>query len=144
MWKPAQRPADHTTSLALVSFTKVFAQTQPYQERESLVQLIQGWLKLLNTTDRLNFLANINLKPATARDFLPSPSVRKVISEARRLRLNVSFGELAGLDHDTFTLPRVWLSRFARVRCKQVFTPLLLIGSSLSLRKTRNIRISPQ
>jgi hypothetical protein len=48
--------------------------------------------------------------------------------------LSVSFGELAGLVHDNFTLPWVWLNRFARVRCKQVFILLLLIGSSLSLR----------
>lgn len=43
IWKLAQRPADHNTSLTLVSLIQVFAETQPYKEQEVLVQLIQGW-----------------------------------------------------------------------------------------------------
>jgi hypothetical protein len=56
------------------------------------------------------------------------------IRELAGLHGPIALAELAGLVHDNFTLPWVWLNRFARVRCKQVFILLLLIGSSLSLR----------
>jgi len=56
-------------------------------------------------------------------------------SEAQRLRLNVSAGELAGLACDNIIVPWVCLSRPAWVRCRLLFTHWVIAEPALNWKK---------